>query len=112
MLQSASLPRVFRLFRALGLRHLAVVNDTNEVKHSFIFLNPQSFVPEIQMYVCSVSYNNQCLTGLFSEFLYNQLFGVCLTGDGLLSFAFHAWLGSGENILPKFFKEEVEKAKQ
>lgn len=28
---SASLPRVFRLFRALGLRHLAVVNDTNEV---------------------------------------------------------------------------------
>lgn len=28
---SASLPRVFRLFRGLGLRHLAVVNDTNEV---------------------------------------------------------------------------------
>lgn len=28
---SASLPRVFRLFRGLGLRHLAVVNGTNEV---------------------------------------------------------------------------------
>ncbi|XP_049852821.1 H(+)/Cl(-) exchange transporter 7 isoform X4 [Schistocerca gregaria] len=28
---SASLPRVFRLFRALGLRHLPVVNDANEV---------------------------------------------------------------------------------
>ena len=30
-LQSASLPRMFRLFRALGLRHLPIVNDTNEV---------------------------------------------------------------------------------
>lgn len=29
--QSASLPRMFRLFRALGLRHLPIVNDTNEV---------------------------------------------------------------------------------
>ena len=28
---SSSLPRIFRLFRALGLRHLAVVNDRNEV---------------------------------------------------------------------------------
>ncbi|XP_054261984.1 H(+)/Cl(-) exchange transporter 7-like [Macrosteles quadrilineatus] len=28
---TASLPRVFRLFRALGLRHLIVVNDFNEV---------------------------------------------------------------------------------
>ncbi|XP_046616599.1 H(+)/Cl(-) exchange transporter 7 isoform X1 [Neodiprion virginianus] len=28
---SATLPRVFRLFRALGLRHLPIVNDTNEV---------------------------------------------------------------------------------
>jgi hypothetical protein len=28
---SASLPRMFRLFRALGLRHLPIVNDTNEV---------------------------------------------------------------------------------
>ncbi|XP_024938725.1 H(+)/Cl(-) exchange transporter 7 [Cephus cinctus] len=28
---SASLPRVFRLFRAIGLRHLPVINDTNEV---------------------------------------------------------------------------------
>lgn len=27
----ASLPRIFRLFRALGLRHLLVINDTNEV---------------------------------------------------------------------------------
>ncbi|XP_024889574.1 H(+)/Cl(-) exchange transporter 7 [Temnothorax curvispinosus] len=28
---SATLPRAFRLFRALGLRHVPVVNDTNEV---------------------------------------------------------------------------------
>uniref|UniRef100_A0A1B6JQE8 Chloride channel protein n=1 Tax=Homalodisca liturata TaxID=320908 RepID=A0A1B6JQE8_9HEMI len=28
---NSSLPRVFRLFRALGLRHLIVINDTNEV---------------------------------------------------------------------------------
>ncbi|GAB1869003.1 Chloride channel protein [Camponotus japonicus] len=28
---SATLPRTFRLFRALGLRHIPVVNDTNEV---------------------------------------------------------------------------------
>lgn len=27
----ASLPRIFRLFRALGLRHLIIVNDSNEV---------------------------------------------------------------------------------
>ena len=39
MLQSASLPRVFRLFRGLGLRHLAIVNDTNEVGCSSVFLN-------------------------------------------------------------------------
>lgn len=28
---SATLPRTFRLFRALGLRHVPVINDTNEV---------------------------------------------------------------------------------
>lgn len=31
LLHSTSLPRMFRLFRALGLRHLPIVNDTNEV---------------------------------------------------------------------------------
>lgn len=31
VLYSTSLPRIFRLFRALGLRHLPVVNDVNEV---------------------------------------------------------------------------------
>ncbi|XP_018570923.1 H(+)/Cl(-) exchange transporter 7 [Anoplophora glabripennis] len=31
VLHSASLPRMFRLFRALGLRHLPIVNDANEV---------------------------------------------------------------------------------
>ncbi|XP_044253357.1 H(+)/Cl(-) exchange transporter 7 [Tribolium madens] len=31
VLHSSSLPRMFRLFRALGLRHLPIVNDTNEV---------------------------------------------------------------------------------
>ena len=30
-LQEASLPRVFKLFRALGLRHLVVVDNRNEV---------------------------------------------------------------------------------
>ncbi|XP_050316045.1 H(+)/Cl(-) exchange transporter 7 isoform X2 [Anthonomus grandis grandis] len=31
VLHSTSLPRMFRLFRGLGLRHLPIVNDTNEV---------------------------------------------------------------------------------
>uniref|UniRef100_A0A6P7FEH3 Chloride channel protein n=1 Tax=Diabrotica virgifera virgifera TaxID=50390 RepID=A0A6P7FEH3_DIAVI len=31
VLHSSSLPRMFRLFRGLGLRHLPIVNDTNEV---------------------------------------------------------------------------------
>lgn len=31
VLHSTSLPRLFRLFRALGLRHIPIVNDTNEV---------------------------------------------------------------------------------
>lgn len=30
-LQEASLPRVFKLFRALGLRHLVVVDNCNQV---------------------------------------------------------------------------------
>lgn len=30
-LQEASLPRVFKLFRALGLRHLVVVDNQNQV---------------------------------------------------------------------------------
>lgn len=31
LLQEASLPRVFKLFRALGLRHLVVVDNHNQV---------------------------------------------------------------------------------
>ncbi|XP_018323894.1 H(+)/Cl(-) exchange transporter 7 isoform X1 [Agrilus planipennis] len=31
VLHNTSLPRMFRLFRGLGLRHLPIVNDTNEV---------------------------------------------------------------------------------
>lgn len=31
--QSFSLPKVFRLFRALGLRHLVVTNEVNEVSN-------------------------------------------------------------------------------
>lgn len=31
VLQEASLPRVFKLFRALGLRHLVVVDNHNQV---------------------------------------------------------------------------------
>lgn len=31
VLHSSSLPRMFRLFRGLGLRHLPIVNDSNEV---------------------------------------------------------------------------------
>lgn len=30
-MQETSLPRVFKLFRALGLRHLVVVDDENRV---------------------------------------------------------------------------------
>lgn len=33
-----SLPRVFNLFRAMGLRHIVVVNDSNEVKLNYYFL--------------------------------------------------------------------------
>ena len=33
-----SLPRVFRLFRALGLRHVIVINDINEVSDIFLFI--------------------------------------------------------------------------
>nr|XP_023026606.1 H(+)/Cl(-) exchange transporter 7 [Leptinotarsa decemlineata] len=35
VLHSSSLPRMFRLFRALGLRHLPIVNDSNEVNKLF-----------------------------------------------------------------------------
>lgn len=31
ILHSTSLPRMFKIFRALGLRHMPIVNDTNEV---------------------------------------------------------------------------------
>lgn len=34
MLQEASLPRVFKLFRALGLRHLVVVDNCNQVREA------------------------------------------------------------------------------
>lgn len=34
-LQETSLPRVFKLFRALGLRHLVVVDDENRVRVCF-----------------------------------------------------------------------------
>lgn len=35
VLHSTSLPRMFRLFRGLGLRHLPIINDTNEVSITF-----------------------------------------------------------------------------
>lgn len=31
ILQGVSLPRIFKLFRGLGLRHLLVVNNDNEI---------------------------------------------------------------------------------
>lgn len=34
-----SLPRIFKLFRAMGLRHIVVVNDSNEVIISFLPIN-------------------------------------------------------------------------
>jgi len=33
--QAASLPRIFRLFRALGLRHVVVINDDFQVSAGF-----------------------------------------------------------------------------
>lgn len=37
-LQETSLPRVFKLFRALGLRHLVVVDDENRVGVVVLFI--------------------------------------------------------------------------
>lgn len=34
-----SLPRIFKLFRAMGLRHIVVVNDSNEVIISSLPIN-------------------------------------------------------------------------
>lgn len=39
-LQETSLPRVFKLFRALGLRHLVVVDDENKVVCLWFSVNP------------------------------------------------------------------------
>lgn len=36
--QETSLPRVFKLFRALGLRHLVVVDDENRVGVVLLFI--------------------------------------------------------------------------
>ncbi|KAG7504981.1 H(+)/Cl(-) exchange transporter 7 isoform X1 [Solea senegalensis] len=40
--QETSLPRVFKLFRALGLRHLVVVDDENRVRECWCFSTTQS----------------------------------------------------------------------
>lgn len=32
-----SLPRVFKLFRAMGLRHIVAVNQSNEVSNKVLF---------------------------------------------------------------------------
>lgn len=37
-MQETSLPRVFKLFRALGLRHLVVVDDENRVGAELLFI--------------------------------------------------------------------------
>lgn len=37
--QETSLPRVFKLFRALGLRHLVVVDDENRVGPVLLFIS-------------------------------------------------------------------------
>jgi hypothetical protein len=38
-IQTMSLPRIFKLFRAMGLRHIVVVNDSNEVIISSLPIN-------------------------------------------------------------------------
>ena len=37
VLQNTSMPRIFKLFRGLGLRHLVVVNRKNEVMTQFMY---------------------------------------------------------------------------
>lgn len=54
--QNASLPRIFRLFRGLGLRHIVVVNDVNEVTiylNKNIFLLASNVMFDVQIY-CTV----------------------------------------------------------
>lgn len=48
MLQEASLPRVFKLFRALGLRHLVVVDNHNQVSGPL-----PTWLPGSQVHTCS-----------------------------------------------------------
>lgn len=49
MLQEASLPRVFKLFRALGLRHLVVVDNHNQVSGPL-----PTWLPGSQVHTCSL----------------------------------------------------------
>lgn len=49
--QSATLPRTFRLFRALGLRHLPVVNDTNEVLLIEVFYSILQYTTILHVYL-------------------------------------------------------------
>lgn len=42
-MQETSLPRVFKLFRALGLRHLVVVDDENRVGVVLLVMEFNSF---------------------------------------------------------------------
>lgn len=46
----ASLPRLFRLFRALGLRHLPIVNDVNEVHMSYHYSDLFMILYEVNMH--------------------------------------------------------------
>lgn len=58
-----SLPRIFKLFRAMGLRHIVVVNDSNEVIISSLPINYCFSIFVIKNWIV-YSHSNYRLLGL------------------------------------------------
>ena len=48
-LHSTSMPQMFNLFRALGLRHMLVLNDNNEVSNNDLSFNCTKSIKSLQV---------------------------------------------------------------